>query len=207
MCGRMRVQQVRVCERAERAAAQPPARRAPTHTSGTPSRPSTGVCATRSTQSWIASVMWGTTCCNRGGEGTRRYLCMPTQGVLRVHGLLPSQRGSLLARQALLPLQHHALSLHQPASIPCPASTDLHRLPQVVSPPLALNHSLVVSKGRGARGAGQEARGAWASAGLPRLLPSCCKRKPCPCAVYKGSAAGPPATNPPPHTPGRPCRW
>jgi len=33
-----------------------------THTSGGPGRPSTGTAATRSIQSWIASVTWGTTC-------------------------------------------------------------------------------------------------------------------------------------------------
>ena len=33
-----------------------------TQTSGGPGRPSTGTWATRSIQSWMASVMWGTTC-------------------------------------------------------------------------------------------------------------------------------------------------
>lgn len=44
-------------------------------TSGRPSRPSTAVCATRSIQSWMASVMWGTTC--RGAPEGRRLRLQP----------------------------------------------------------------------------------------------------------------------------------
>ena len=114
-------------------------------TSGRPSRPSTAVCATRSIQSWMASVMCGTTCA-QGRQSPSRIRCLPHMAGQQ-HSSCSTVAAAVWQLMLSAAASTYQLTCHPPSSSsPAPSRqhrTHLHRLAQVVAAPLALNDRLV----------------------------------------------------------------